>query len=138
MTNWEVHDRALCRLACAVLLLLPIAGCGGSDTAKITGRLFREDGTPLAGALVIARCEETGQSARGETDQEGHFVLHEENSAGMSPGEYYVIIMEARQTLDNAQPRSIAVKYRSPARSGLSLTVESGEDKELDWTLDAP
>jgi hypothetical protein len=126
---------------CLVLIFLLglIAGCGGADRASVSGTLQRSDGTPLVGARVIARSSETGKYAYGQTNGDGHFELGvEEEGDGISPGEYYVTIVEDLGDTSNPLPRTISRKYRDPATSGLSLSVNSGEESVLDAKLDGP
>ena len=130
------HNRRSRTLWGAVLLLVAIGGCGGSDHASVSGTVLRHDDSPVAGAYVIARSAETGAAARGMTDDAGHFELGTtEQGDGVPPGDYYVIIVEERQ-LDDTRPPTIPSKYSSSTGSGLQLSVAAGEQKEFDVKLD--
>jgi hypothetical protein len=119
------------------VLLGLTAGCGGDDRASVSGTLQRRDGTPVVGARVIARSHETGKSAYGQTNGEGYFELGvKEEGDGISPGDYYVTIVEDLGDQRNPLPRTISDKYRNPAKSGLSLSVKAGEESILDAKLD--
>jgi hypothetical protein len=116
-----------------------VVGCGSSDHGNVTGTLLRKDGTPLAGARVVARSLETGDSAYGITDSAGKFDLGKSGEApGIPPGEYAVFIIENRGDPDHRQPVSIAAKYRNPSASGLKVKVAQGEQAEVNLTLDPP
>jgi hypothetical protein len=105
--------------------------------AKVAGTVLRQDGTPLVGARVIARSEETGKSANGQTDADGHFELGKEIAGeGIAPGNYYVIVLEERGDEINPRPATIAAKYSKPATSGLKFGVQAGEKKTFDMKLD--
>jgi hypothetical protein len=123
----------------AAITLLAAAGCQGNDRAKVSGKLLRQDGTPLAGARVIATSGSAGKSAYGTTDQQGKFELGvAQEGDGVPPGKYEVTIVEDRGDPDNRRPASIAAKYRDPATSGLTLDVQAGETAELNLTLEPP
>ena len=123
----------------ATLVVCMCAGCGKSGRATITGTVQRHDGTPLAGANVIARSNETGNSANSSTDQTGYFELGTaEQGDGVPPGTYAVVIVEDRGDADHRAKPTIATKYRNPAKSGISLDLKAGESKELNLKLDAP
>jgi hypothetical protein len=125
-----------CALLGATFLLSAVAGCGGSDRTRVSGRFLRADGTPLVGAAVTARSNQTGKWAAATTDENGHFALGAEEGAGLPPGDYYVIIMEDPEGA--GKPRTIAAKYISPSSSGLALSIKAGEPTELNVTLDPP
>lgn len=87
----------------------------------------------------MARSNETGKSAYGQTNASGYFELGgEQQGDGIPPGEYNVTIVEDLGDEDNRRPRTISSKYRNPATSGLSLTVTAGEKAVLDAKLDGP
>lgn len=123
----------------AALFTCIFPGCGKSGQGKVTGKLLRRDGTPLANANVIARCNETGKSVKADTDQEGHFAMGTaELGDGVPPGNYAVAIVEDRGDADHRRRPTIASKYLDPAKSGISVTVAAGESKDLNLTLDSP
>jgi hypothetical protein len=121
------------------MVMLAVAGCGGTDQGTIRGRLLHKDGTPLAGARVVVRSGETGQSAHATTDANGEFQIGlAAADDGVTPGNYDLTIVENRGDIDHRRPPTIATKYKDPARSGLSVSVQPGESKELQLTLDPP
>jgi len=137
MAAWSPLQISWHLLLWVTCVLITASGCGGSDRAKVTGTVRHQDGTPLVGALVIARSNTTGSSANGDTDGNGHFVLRtDQERDGIPPGDYYVIIVEGRRELDSPQPQTISAKYRSPSSSGLRFSVKPGEETVFDVTLD--
>ena len=121
----------------AVLAAL-LCGCGGDGRAAVTGRVVRADGSPLAGARVVARSDTTGKSASDSTNAEGRFELGGETPGdGVLPGDYAVIVIEDRGQTDGMRPASIAGKYADPAQSGLAFSVAPGETKTFDITVEA-
>jgi hypothetical protein len=125
--------------AFVVAATILLAGCGGSDHGRVTGRVVQAKGAPLAGANVIARSDETGKTSHGTTDADGNYELSTtEPGDGTPPGTYKVVITEVRGDPDAIQPPTIADKYSDPAQSGLTFTIAAGEDKTFDVTVDPP
>ena len=121
----------------SVLSFSLTTGCGKADVGKVTGTVNRIDGTPVIGARVIGRSGETGKSANGQTDAKGSYELGTgEVGDGVAPGNYYVIVLEDRGDEINPRPATIAPKYSKPATSGLKFSVQAGEKKAFDMTLD--
>ena len=132
----ENNHLPLARRAAVVLVLGAFAGCGGSDRATVSGTLLHQDGTPLVGARVIARSNETGKSAYGQTNGEGYFELGGvKEGDGIPAGEYYVTIVEDFGDENDPRTPTISNKYRNSATSGLSLSVKPGEKAVLDAKL---
>jgi hypothetical protein len=118
---------------------IAIPGCGRSDGAEVHGRLVRSDGTPLAGARVVIRSPDTGESAYDVTDADGYFrVSASSQGKGFSAGDYNVLILEDRGEPDRPLPPTISPKYRDPNRSGLRIYIEGNQPAELNVTLDPP
>jgi Carboxypeptidase regulatory-like domain len=126
-------------LSWITLVLIPIAGCGGSDRAHVSGTVIHKDGSPLIGARIVARSRETGHTGSGVTNDQGFYTLGvEKKGDGMPPGNYYVIIREDRGDYDYPNPPTIASKYSSASDSGFSFEVAAGEAKTFDLTADPP
>src|SRR5262245_11921857 len=71
------------------------SGCGsGSKFVKVNGVLKFNDGSPIAGAMVMFEPEDKeGRSAAGFTDTSGEFDLTTLNSGdGALPGKYLVVV----------------------------------------------
>lgn len=127
------------RYALLFVTALAAAGCGNSQTS-VVGQALRSDGTPLVGATVTARSEDTGKWASGITDENGRFELSPPGKADrLPPGTYYVTIAEAANPgfdADQQPPRTIPQKYEMPNTSGLQVEVAAGEPTVLDVKLD--
>ena len=128
----------LSRPTCLVIVALALTaatGCG-DERAQVTGRVVRSDGEPVMEARVIARSD-NGKSAVGVTKEDGQFELSSaEPGRGIEPGDYSVIIVEDRGRTDNMRPATISAMYADPSLSGLTLSVQAGESKEFDITVD--
>lgn len=121
----------------SLLLSVFLVGCASSDRALVTGQALRYDGSPLIGATVTARSNETGAWASGITDAEGRFALSAQTPGeGLPAGDYYVVILEDRGDA-NQRPATIPAKYSTATASGLSLKVEQGQSREMNIKLDA-
>jgi hypothetical protein len=118
----------------AVMALMVCLGCGRSDRSGVSGTLVRQDGSPLASARVVARSNDTGATAYGATDNNGHFKIGD----GLAPGDYDVFIAEDLGDPDNRRKPSIASKYGDSATSNIKISVKAGEATQLDLKLDPP
>jgi hypothetical protein len=121
------------------ILLCAAFGCSGQESANVEGTVTLKDGKPLVGAMITARAKSNGRAVYGYTDGDGHFELKAEGSArGIALGDYEVIVIEERGSLDSQRPPTIASKYQNASTSGLELSVKSGEDQNVNWTLEEP
>lgn len=121
----------------ALVVLLPISGCGSGDRIDFGGRVTKKDGSPLAGARVTFRAPKTGASASGVTDQDGHYELGGTRvGEGVMPGEYEIVVNEMRYRDGKSIPPTVALKYINPKTSGLKFTVEPGGERTFDIVLD--
>ena len=118
----------------AASAMIQFAGCSRSERGSVSGTLVHKDGSPLAMARVVAHSKDTGATAYGTTDKDGYFKISE----GLSPGDYDVNILEDRGGPDDRRPAKIASKYRDPAKSGLSVNIQSGSNATLNLLLDPP
>jgi hypothetical protein len=101
------------------------------------GTVLRRDGTPVVGARIIARCEENGKTANGQTAADGHYELGAANMGDcIAAGNYYVIVVEDVDDERNSHPPTIAAKYSKSATSGLKFSVGAGEKTVFDIKLD--
>jgi hypothetical protein len=121
------------------VFLCATIGCSGQESAHVEGTITLKDGKPLVGATITARAKSNGRAVYGYTDGDGHFDLKAEGSArGIPLGDYEVIVIEERGSLDSQRPPTIANKYQNASTSGLELSVKSGEEQNVSWTLDGP
>jgi hypothetical protein len=131
-----VSLNARCAAVLPLIVSLAAGGCQRTDKVTVSGRIVRQDGTPLKSATVIARSNETGKWATGTTDADGRYELGTANAGdGIPPGDYHVVIME--DLGDSGQrPPTIPAKYGSQTTSKLQLTVGGGRKVVFDITLD--
>jgi hypothetical protein len=114
-------------------------GCGSSHRVPVTGRVTRQDGTPVVGSRVTFRSTDTGAWGSGVTDRDGRYELGtEEKGEGIPPGDYAVAVAEDRGDWDHPKPPTIHAKYASPRTSGLNYRVDAGSDRTFDLELEAP
>jgi hypothetical protein len=130
----------LCRVLALIALAAATVGCDRSGHATVTGNVKRADGSPIVGARVIARDEQTGTSRTGETDSQGAYELGESSSAdGVPPGNYSVVVLPERLSLSaerGSKRVEIPEKYQKHSTSGLTFSVQTGEEKQFDITLE--
>lgn len=119
------------------LALAAAAGCSKSNVVSVSGKALRKDGTPVRGAQVIARSDESGKTVNGQTDANGHYDLGTEKAGdGVPPGNYYVVVIEDLGDEHARRPATIANKYSKPSTSGLKFTVQAAEKTVFDMSLD--
>jgi hypothetical protein len=129
--------RALGGVSAALLLAATFVGCGSPALGKVSGTVTRKDGTPLAKADLLARSNETGKSASGQTDEQGRYTLTSRDGAkGLPPGDYYVIVAEDLGSISNPRKPTIDGKYANGQSSGLTFSVKAGEQLEFNIALD--
>lgn len=118
--------------------LFVVFGCGSNNHGQVTGKIIRQDGSPLVHARIIARSDATGKSAYDTTDADGTYHLSTvQPGDGIPAGDYNIVIIEDTGDFENRKPATITAKYADPAKSGLKLRVGAGEDKELNITVDS-
>jgi hypothetical protein len=126
---------------CCIAALGSISsGCSQSGRAEVNGRVLLKDGTPLVGARVMATPTGAGKTAYGSTDDAGKYILSVgEIGEGLPPGDYLIAVLEMsnRREGQKNSPK-IANRYLDSNTSGLSFTVDGGQIKALDLTLDPP
>ena len=133
MATVGISFKASCSLALVILLM---AGCQHSDKVGVSGRVVRHDGSPLKGATVIARSDDTGKWAKGTTDADGKYELGAAVAGdGIPPGDYRVIIMEDLGDGGLNKP-TVPAKYVNSTTSKLQLTVAKGKKTVFDIKLD--
>jgi hypothetical protein len=124
----------------AVMLLLPLFGCGqsGPRLVPVTG-VVTLDGTPVAGAGVMFKPAGTGNlpPASATTDADGKFSLATLNKPGAALGDYQVSVVK-QETSGVGEFGAVAPggpkvkwivpqKYGMPEKSGLTATVSEKE-----------
>jgi hypothetical protein len=133
------------RMIFALLLGVPVTGCGGGGLVKVEG-VLNLDGEPVVGAMVtFIPLAEGGRNASGQTGPGGVFHLTTlKPNDGAFPGEYKVVVqyVEAVETLPATNMRAvfesmqkaraqknkppkyvIPAKYAEPGKSDLIVTI---------------
>jgi len=149
-----------CGLVVGLVLIGLVLGCSGPGrdrpkTVKAGGKVTL-DGVPVEGATVTFSPQaKDGRAAFGKTDSQGRFTLAVSNTIdGVVPGAYQVGISkeksEGEMTTEQAQeyfaktgqspppPKTVnelPEKYKDPASSGLTATVEAGKPNEFTFDL---
>jgi hypothetical protein len=123
-----MRKRLVGRLA-AGLVLVGLAGCGGTRYYPVDGEVVYPDGTPVTGmkgATVVMESADRAVSAQGTVDEHGRFVMMTEKPGdGVAPGKQRVAITRAGDNPEKPAPRVIAAKYEDARTSGLEADVEA-------------
>lgn len=106
------------------------AGCGGSKTYSIQGKIvYEHDGSAageLAGYTVTLESVEQNVSATGVVQPDGTFEVSTfEQGDGAVPGEHRVAVTPPIQEVDGPPPKPlIHSRYATLDTSGLEITVD--------------
>ena len=133
-----VHNTAAAAvLLSACVILLPLAGCGGSDrlpTAKVSGTVTL-DGNPLPkGRISFVPQDGSGRPASGQIAGDGSFVLgtyEESDGAVLGRHKVSLVAREERGALppdDGGAKSLIPESYGNVATSGLAFDVTADGD----------
>lgn len=123
MRNWN--------LTLGLALLAGTMGCGAAElpTGVLVGKVTQK-GEPINAGTVTLLNEETGVGASAELDVSGTYRL-----AAVRTGDYQVAIQpppapspEEMAAGVKDKPSTIPEQYRDPQTSGLSVSVNSGEN----------
>lgn len=132
--NW----RSMAVLLGATLLLVPFAGCSGTDAppvGEVTGTVTL-DAKPLADATVMFQPTQAGRPSTGKTDQEGRYTLdYVDGVTGAILGSHKVIIRTEIPGEDGQPP---IAKEKLPRRyhDNTELTAEVKEGSNtFDFSL---
>ncbi len=133
----------------------PLVGCSGFPASpiqcQVEGRVTRRE-QPVVDAWVVfvPLLPEISDGvllpiATGKTDESGHYrLLTTENSMGLAPGRYRVLISqrfptsETPESPDNIQSRSESLPSRFHEESELYADVPAEARTTIDWCLDDP
>ena len=139
MTVWP-HDKLLGQQFVGTLILLYCVGCsGGNDsTIPVSGTITLQSGEPLAAAIIMFRGSD-GTTLTSGSDSNGEYVVRAgEDSRGIAPGEYIVVVQESvGDDLDKPSAPRIHPKYGDKRTSDLKATV-SPDLTTYDFTLEPP
>jgi hypothetical protein len=111
-----------------LLLLVAVAGCGGSKLYPVEGKIVYPDGqaaVELAGASVEFDPVEGKEGARGQVQADGSFRMGTFQPAdGVVPGSYRVCIQPPLPDLDRPVPSLLPRRYGDFQTSGLQVTIK--------------
>lgn len=124
-------------LLLSMLLALTLAGCGaGEEKGRIAGKVTFQ-GQPVSEGIVVFRGAEKGVHVTAELQLDGSYTVATAKGVGLPPGTYQVCVcppvIHVPTTVGGAAPKikqypNIPVKYRDTKTSGLTLTVELGDN----------
>jgi hypothetical protein len=123
------------RLLLPALLLTALAGCGGSNTYPVEGKIIFTDGKDVrqleGGTVEFMPVEEGKESAIGDIQADGSFRLTTGTAgAGAAPGKYRVIIaLPQARSVDLPPPPVIHPRYEDPATTDLEVVVETKKNE---------
>lgn len=134
----QLHNRSLFGLASALLL----TGCGGPYNASVSGIVSLDEQNLERGTVAFFPTA-GGPPAYGQIESDGSYTVRTGREDGIIAGEYQVTVAAneppATQRSKSGGPpppgKSITpIWYRSQQTSGLSITVEPGNN-EIDLPL---
>jgi hypothetical protein len=117
------------------LLIIGLAGCGGSEFGATASGVVTLDGKPITPGFVTFAPENPADvPAVSDLDANGRFALTTNKKPGLVPGKYRVAIQAFRpptnvtpgERLMTPSERLIPDKYFSVDTSGLEFTVDPG------------
>lgn len=122
----------------AAVLAAALAGCGSDEVrGRIAGRITFQ-GEPLSEGLVFFSNNENGIHMSGEVKPDGTYDIITAKGAGLPLGVYQVRVRPPLQPLPSGivqtapkpkQYPNIPEKYREYQTSGLTLTVNEGQNQ---------
>jgi hypothetical protein len=124
------------RLALICVLLSLAAGCGGPHDASVSGTV-KLASTPLTRGTVTFIPQGAGAPAYGMIGSDGAYSLRTGSEEGLASGTYTAAVAANETSTasgkDGGPPplgKSITPEwYRDPATSGLTYTVEPGDNE---------
>jgi hypothetical protein len=125
-------------LAAAALGALGGIGCGGSGPAlgKVSGKVSFQ-GKPLTEGTITFASQEKGPTITAKIGPDGAYRVKTAKGEGLPPGRYEawisppVVELPVGMVKEMPKPREypeIPAKYRQARTSGLTLTVEQGDN----------
>ena len=125
----------------AIILLPFVLGCSSSHgTASITGMVLYKD-QPVGGATIILHPQgdaATSKPAQGKSEGGGKFSVTtyfgpSDQTSGALPGDYKVTVTKIDEPQGAFDPHKdpppknhLPVKYMTPAKTPLSVTIKPG------------
>jgi len=144
---------------CGIVLLVSFVGCSGGLSVNYVEGTVKHDGSPVEGASVTftPKSDGKGMIASGITDANGVYKLTVvqggKKDKGAMEGDYTVSIIKKTDfpiRMDPpppAYPDSAEIpiygfvfpkKYTNPNTSGLTASVKSGKNLNVDFELTGP
>jgi hypothetical protein len=126
-----------CFLTAAACSALALTGCGGTYESAVSG-VVKLDGNLIDRGTVSFAPQGAGAAAFGVIESDGRYALSTGREEGLPSGQYLVTVAA------NKPPASLRNKdggpaalgepitpewYRNPATSGLTYTVEPGDNE---------
>jgi hypothetical protein len=121
-----------------MVMAASIAGCSGSKSAPVHGKVTLKDGTPVKDTTLTFENSERHLKAWGVTGEDGTYTLTTETPGDGAPLGSFKISVHSPLPKDSAQPTMpgpFNPRYESPGTSGLEYTVKPG-DNTYDIVLD--
>ena len=117
---------AACLLGCILL-----AGCGSKRTlGRVEGNVTL-NGKPCSGVMVLFECVKERAFITANVGNDGRYAVQMAEGHGLPVGTYQVSVRPAPPTDWSRPPQTVPIppRYRDPKTSGLTLTVEEGENR---------
>jgi hypothetical protein len=119
----------------ALYIACSLTGCdSGPTTHSVKGKVVVKGSTetPAGGTVLFQSVENPEIQASGYIEEDGTFELYSnQGKAGLPAGEYRVLVQSPE--LEASQRRIVDNKYRSYETSGLTRTIDPGEN---DFTIE--
>lgn len=131
------HSALLCRILLIAWVAL-VAGCGEKNWATVNGTVM-VNGTPIGPGTIMFEPTGSGdpraRSGIGNFKEDGKYVVRSAGGRdGIPAGEYQVLIdgkpaeSSGDEFVDPARITKIPAKYLNPSTSGLTASLEAGEN----------
>ena len=136
--NTKLRMQHCSAVSLMLLLLAPtLVGCGaGEAKGRIAGKVTFQ-GQPVSEGIVVFRGAEKSVHITAELRSDGSYTVATAKGVGLPPGTYQVCVcppaIHVPTTVGGAAPKikqypNIPAKYRDIKTSGLTLTVELGDN----------
>lgn len=119
------------------LVVLVAAGCGGGFDATVSGVVTLDGNVVPTGGVLFAP-QSNGSTAYGLIQEDGSFVLNTGREGGLPSGQYVVTVAANESSGITRSPDGgpppvgkpiTPMWYSDPATSGLTYTVEPGDNE---------
>lgn len=131
----------------SLVVVLVIAGCGGSKDATVQGNVTL-DGSPITTGTIVFIPSVGGTQVYGAIEDSGSYELFTGQERGLQPGEYVATVVAREKPASNVTelggpaPPGKAITprwYAAKETSGLNFTVAPGANEiNLELTSHPP